>query len=483
MRKIFSVLITIFLSLGLKAGDEKALVGSVESPGAIVQDKTAEPERIALSGGTLVDVESGNEIADSVVLIEGDRVKAVGREGEVPIPPNTVRMDARGKWIIPGLADMHVHLGTYDYKLVDLYLKFGVTTVRDVGGDITLLRILNDKIASGAESGPRISYAGMMLDGNPPVWPGTSTLLADSPVRAQSIVHFLADQGASAIKVYNLISEPVLAQIIETARARNLPVIGHIPRALTMTRAVEMGMEGLEHIRITAREFLPADEAAAIDYLPFAVREAKIWERIDLDADWVKKLIALLAEKKIYLDPTLGVDEVVAVDGTEAMRTDPLNRLLPREVLDELLKQPVDPLFELPDELKQVAQASFQKRLKFIGMCSRAGVQLLAGTDAWGLGKYITGPSLHRELELLCESGLTPLEALRAATLTAARALRKESEMGTLKPGTFADLVILDADPLADIRNVRKIHLVMKGARTYEPAAAVLPEKPSPGSR
>ena len=483
MRKFFFVPIAVLLSLGLRAGDEKVLAGLGESLGVTVQGKTAEPERIALAGGTLVDVESGNEIANSVVLIEGDRIKAVGREGEVPIPSNTVRMDARGKWIIPGLADMHAHLGIYDYKLVDLYLKFGVTTVRDVGGDLTLLRILRDEVESGKTAGPRVTYAGMILDGNPPVWPGTGTLLADTPLRAASIVHFLADQGADAIKVYNLISEPVLARIIETAGVRHLPVIGHIPRAITMTRAVEMGMEGLEHIRITAREFLPPDEAAAIDYLPVAVREAKIWERIDLEAEWIKKLIAFLAEKKVYLDPTLIVDEALEVDGMEGMKTHPLNRLLPREVLDGLLKQPDEPLFELPDELKQVALASFQKRLKFIGMCSRAGVQLLAGTDSMGLGKLITGPSLHRELELLCESGLTPLEALRASTLTAARALRKEDDVGSLKPGTFADLVLLDADPLADIRNIRKIHVVMKGARSYEPAPAVLPEKPAPGKR
>ncbi|MBP1768833.1 MAG: Amidohydrolase family protein [Candidatus Aminicenantes bacterium] len=493
MRKILTVLAAILLSLSLKAADEKILVFDhvtvIDAASAARSKRTlqdfmmpAEPERIVLHGGTLVDVESGNEISNSVVLIEGDRIKAVGREGEIPIPPNTVRMDARGKWIIPGLADMHAHLGLYDYQLVDLYLKFGVTTVRDVGGDITPLRILRDEVESGKTPGPRISYAGMILDGNPPVWPGTGTLLADTPQRAESIVHFLSDQGASAIKVYNLLSEPVLARVIETAGVRRLPVIGHIPRAVTMTRAVEMGMEGLEHIRITAREFLPPDQAAAIDYLPVAVREAKIWERIDLEADWIRKLIALLAEKKVYLDPTLVVDEALEVDGMASLKNDPLNRLLPREILDEILKQPEEPLFHLPEELKGIAAASFEKRLKFIGMCSRAGVQLLAGTDSMGLGKLISGVSLHRELELLCESGLTPLEALRAATLTAARALRKEGEIGCLKPGAFADLVVLDADPIADIRNARKIHLVMKGSRVYDPAPAAGPEKSAKGS-
>ena len=474
--------------LGGKLLDKAALSGLWRESAAVagrskrtMQDfmSPAEPERIALSGATLIDVESGTQIKDSLILIEGDRVKAIGREGEVSIPSNTVRMDVSGKWIIPGLVDMHVHLSVYQYRLADLYLKFGITTVRDVGGDITLLRLLREEIGAGKTFGPRISYAGMILDGMPPVWPGSITLLADTPLSAASIVHFLADQGADAIKVYNLLSEPVLARVIETAGVRRLPVIGHVPRAVTMTRAVEMGMEGLEHIRITAREFLSPEEAAAIDYLPVGIREPKIWERIDLESDWIKKLIALLAQKKVYLDPTLVVDEALEVDGMDAMKTHPLNQLLPREILDEMLKQPETPIFNVPDDLKPTALDSFKKRLKFIGMCSRAGVQLLAGTDSLGLGKLIPGASLHRELELLCESGLTPLEALRAATLTAARALRKEADLGSIKAGKFADLVILDSDPLISISNTRKIHRVIKGGRFYESAQVENGKKPA----
>jgi imidazolonepropionase-like amidohydrolase len=432
--------------------------------------KPAEPERLALTGGTLIEVESGTEVKDGVVLIEGDRIKEVGCEGQVAMLPNTVRLDVRGKWIIPGLTDMHAHLGVYQYRLADLYLKFGITTVRDVGGDITPLRILREEIGSGKTGGPRLFFAGMILDGMPPVWPGSITLLADTPERAESIVNFLADQGVDAIKVYNLLTEPVLAKVIEVARRRGLPVIGHIPRAVTMTRAVEMGMEGLEHIRITAREILPPDEAAKLDYLPVGIREPKIWEKIDLNSAAIQKLIPYLAAKKIYLDPTLVVDEALEVDGMKTMRASPLNQLLPRDILAEMLKQPDVPIYNVSEELKKTAVASFQKRLKFIGMCSRAGVQLLAGTDSQGLGKLIPGVSLHRELELLCESGLTPLEALRASTQTAARALRHEGDLGAIKVGAFADLVILNSDPLVSISNTRKIHRVMKGGVIYEPA-------------
>jgi imidazolonepropionase-like amidohydrolase len=450
------------------------------APGVRLAPTAAPPQGVpennallAITGGTLLDVETGTPLRDSLILIEGDRLKQLGQTGKVAVPAQAKVIDARGKWIIPGLADMHAHLSTYEYRLPEIYLKYGVTTLRDVAGDVTLLRLLREEIKAGKRAGPRVFFTGMLLDGAPPVHRSSLTLLADTPARAESIVNFLADQGVDAIKVYNLISEATLAKVIETARGRHLLVIGHVPRAMTMTRAVEMGMDCLEHIRITAREILPAEEAKEIDYLPVGVREPKLWSRIDLQSNEIKNIIALLARKQVYLDPTLTADEALYVDGMQAMRTHPNNRLLPQAILDRLLRQREAAIFALPDEMKSLAAESFKKRQQFIGMCHRAGVRLLAGTDAFGLGKMIPGLSLHHELELLVEAGLAPLDALRAATITAARALRKESDLGSIKAGKLADLVFLDADPLANINNTQKIHGVMKGGRIYDPAAPI----------
>jgi len=426
----------------------------------------------ALTGATLIDVDRGVALPDSTVVIEDGRIARVGAADATAIPPDTRTVDVRGKWIIPGLIDMHVHLSVYRYRLTDLYLDHGVTTVRDVAGDVTLLRLLRDDIESGEVSGPRLFFTGNLLDGAPPVFRTSFVLLADTPERAGSIVDFLADQGVHAIKAYNMLSESTLAAIIAAAARRGLPVIGHIPRAITMTRAVEMGMEGLEHIRITARELLPVEEAEAIDYLPVGVREPKLWDRIDLDGTPMSRLIGLLARSGIYLDPTLIMDEVIYVDGVRTMKAHPDNRLLPPEILEELLKEPDMDILDVPEELRGTALEAFRKRVRFVGMCHRAGVRVIAGTDAWGLGKLIAGLSLHRELELLCEAGLTPLEALQAATITAARALRSDSEIGSIRPGKRADLVILDADPLASISNTRRINRTIKGGEMHSPAGA-----------
>lgn len=309
----------------------------------------------------------------------------------------------------------------------------------------------------------------MILDGNPPVGGGPAVILADSERRAESAVNFLADQGVDFIKVYNNITEPVLERIIATAKQRGLIVAGHIPRSMTMTRAVDLGMKSLEHIRITGREMLPIEEAKQIDFLPLGQREPLLWDKFDLSSPKFAGLIRHLVESHIYLDPTLTIDEADFVLGPEALRDNPNNSVLPADWVkyDELL---INPIYTVPDKLKETARMGFKKRQEFIGMCNRAGVKLIAGTDGPGLGTLVPGYGLHHELKLLVQSGLSPLQALRAATLIAAEALGKDNELGSVEPGKLADMLILNADPLADIDNASRIELIIKGGRQYRPA-------------
>jgi len=453
----------IALSLCLAA--TAVVVGQNRS--TATQEKAAS---VVITGATLIDVRTGEALKDSVIVIEGERIKQVGKAGEVSIPPSAQLIDARGKWIIPGLTDMHSHISNTPGLPLKLYLANGVTTIRDPGGNLTVLRLLREQLDAGKATGPRLFFAGPILDGNPPVWPAGS-ILADSPERAASAVNFLIDQGVDFVKVYNNISEPVLKVIIHTAHQRGIPVIGHVPRSITMTRAVELGMDCLEHIRITGREMLPLEEANKIDFLPLGRRETLLWQRFDLESAEMKKLVALLAEKKTFLDPTLTVDENTFAGGYEANVKDPNNRFLPREMFEQWARAPRAELYNIPAELKGVAVAGFKKRQQFVGMLNRAGVRIIAGTDGAGLGALLPGFGLQHELELLAASGLKPIDVLRAATITAARALKRERELGSIEAGKFADLVILNADPLAEIGNTKKIHLVMKGGQIHDPAA------------
>jgi imidazolonepropionase-like amidohydrolase len=358
------------------------------------------------------------------------------------------------------------HISVAKNLPLELYLVNGVTTLRDPAGNLTVLRLVREEIDAGKRLGPRLFFSGYVLDGNPPLWPDFS-IMVDTEERAESAVNFLIDQGADSIKVYNSVTESALAAIVRTAHRRGVPVIGHVPRSLTMTRAVELGMDGLEHIRVTGRELLPLEEADKIDFLPFVQREALLWQRFDLDSAKMKELVSFLAERKIALDPTLTVDELSSLALYEEQAKDPNNRFLPRDSFINEAEAAPD-VFRLPPELKEAAAAGFRKRLQFIGMCGRAGVQIIAGTDGVGTGTLLPGFGLQHELELLAQAGLTPIQVIQAATINAARALKKDDELGSIEAGKLADLVILSSSPLVDIRNTAKIDAVMIGGRLLD---------------
>jgi imidazolonepropionase-like amidohydrolase len=424
---------------------------------------------LAVIGATLIDLRTGACTPNAAVLVREERIAQVGTVEMVSIPSGTQVIDASGEWVIPGLADMHVHLGVSPLHptLLPLYLAHGVTTIRDVGGNLTELLLMREEIRTGRKTGPRLFMAGPILDGFPPLWPATTTLV-DTPRRAESAVRFLVEQGVDLIKVYNSVPETSLEVIVGTAHAMGLRVAGHVPRAITMTRAVEIGMDCLEHIRITGRELLPLDEANQIDFLPLATRETLLWDRFELEAPRLGRLIEFLAGRQVFLDPTLLVDWATFAGEAEAQHADPINEILPQEVREALDHEDNSPVFRVPDELEERARRGFAKRLRFIAMCNRAGVRLLAGTDTFGLGKQLPGVGLQNELALLVEAGLTPLEALQAATVTAAAALDQEANLGVVEAGKAADLVVLSADPLADIRHTRDVRLVIKGGQVYQ---------------
>lgn len=424
---------------------------------------------LVIRGGTLVDVRSGKEVPNSLIVIRDEHIEQVAAEGKVEIPEGAQIVDARGRWIIPGLIDSHAHAGDDVGDPLKLYLANGVTTIRNPGGNVTALRLTREKLETGKMVGPRLYFSGNILDGNPPVW--TWSLLVDTPGRARSAVNFLADQGVDFVKVYNNVKEPELAAIIETANARGLPVAGHIPRTLTMTHAIEMGMTRLEHIRITGKEMLSADEAEKIDPLPVGKREAMLWQRFDLGSEKFRDLVKRLAVSRVFLDPTLVTDEYYNMSNAETEKKDPNNKYVSAEFMEGAGQAYQNPLFQIPPELKTAAVEAVRKEQQFVGMCNEAGVRIIAGTDGPGMGRMLPGFGLQRELELLVGAGLSPLQALQAATSTSAQALGKEDRLGTLEPGKLADLVVLDADPRAAIQNVKKVRTVVQGGKVYEPSA------------
>jgi imidazolonepropionase-like amidohydrolase len=355
---------------------------------------------------------------------------------------------------------MHTHGAVDPGFPLWLYVANGVTSIRDTGGPVTALRLTRQNIQSGKKLGPRLFYAGTILDGSPPLFPAASTVV-DTPREAEAAVEFLIEQGADFIKVYNGITEPVLAAIIRTAHRRGIPVTGHVPRTLTMTKVVQMGMDGLEHIRVTGRELLPPDEANKLDFLPYAQRETLLWQKFDLASPRMKVLVALLAEKQVVLDATLTEDKRTLTTLRSEVLADPNNRFLPRALFEQWSRIPLPDFWLVPPELKKVAAASYAERKQFVMMCARAGVPIVAGTDGAGPGLQMPGFGLQGELRLLAEAGLSSVQALQAATINAARALKRERQIGSIEAGKAADLVVLDSDPFVDIRSTANISAVV----------------------
>jgi imidazolonepropionase-like amidohydrolase len=273
------------------------------------------------------------------------------------------------------------------------------------------------------------------------------------------------------IKVYNWVPEQSLGVILETAHALGLRVTGHVPRSITMTRAIQLGMDCLEHIRITGRELLPAEEADRLDPLPVAQRETLLWERFELESEPMQRLVRLLADSRVFLDPTLLVDAALSLDGYRVDTEHPANADVPADVREGFGRDERPAIFDVSQVNQDIARQGFHKRQRLVGLLHRAGVRLLAGTDCFGLGKQLPGLGLQNELALLVDSGLTPLAALQAATVTAAEALGQSQNLGTLEKGKLADIVVLEADPLADIQNARRVRLVLKGGKIYDSAA------------
>jgi len=424
---------------------------------------------LVIQGGAVADTRSGGVLQNHTVVVDGGRITRVAPTNEVATPSQAEVVDARGRWVIPGLIDMHVHGASRPDVPLALYVANGVTSIRDLGGQLTLLRRVRQRVESGNVLGPRVFFVGPILDGDPAMAPSIS-IMVDTPARAVSAVNFLADQDVDAIKVYNGIGAPVLQAIVRTARRRHVPVVGHVPKGITASRAVEIGLRGIEHSPIRAADLeawgvLTGNEAEKIRISPsVTAREAMVWRHVDLKAPQIATLIAQLASARVTLDPTLSIDEFDSLFLYSTQGSHSNNRFLKRSFVDEVLGAEHE-ILKVPNELEAAAASGIEKRRAFIGMCHRAGVRIVAGTDGPGVGTLAPGFGLHRELALLVAAGLAPADALRAATFDAATALGQERNLGVIEEGKLADLVIVRADPRSNIANASQIEAVVVRGR------------------
>jgi imidazolonepropionase-like amidohydrolase len=411
-----------------------------------------------IEGATLIDGTGGPPLPESAVVLRDGRVEAVGRMGQLPRPEAAQRLDAAGLYLIPGLIDAHAHVEAVDAWAVEALHAQGVTALR------------NPATRVGCEhrdpDAPAILSAGTVIDAPPRDRPEADYVT--SPEEARAAVRRQAAAGVDLVKLYTKLPPDLLRAAVAQAHDLGLRAMGDL-RATSWTEAARAGIDFLCHAAPYHPALLPAAARAAyraeIQRHP---ERAYTWlERVDLDGAEIAEMITALARAGVAVDPTLVASEALffAGDPTYTDALTPAQAAMPRA-------QRTPPAGDLPrmSEYLQTARSLWRKTLGLVRRLHRGGVALLAGTDTprpW----VAPGHSLHRELTLLVQAGLSPAEALGSATGDAAAALGLCREVGSVTVGARADLVLLEADPLLEIHNTRTIARVILGGEPLEAGA------------
>ena len=416
---------------------------------------------LAITHVTVIDGQSPEPRRDFTVVLRGNRISAVGPAASVAVPKGARIIDARGKFLIPGLWDMHVHTDVpAGREVLALYVVNGVTGVRDLAGSWATVTRWRREVRSGRLVGPRLILAGPYLEGNPQPIPH---LRVRSPAEAVAAVDSLARLGVDVVKLHTGLSAESYYAALRAARARGLRTAGHVPRTVGAAAASDSGLGSIEHLIGIPTPCTPAESLALAPRYPLQEALGRC------SSQDPAPLYARLARNGTWVVPTFTAQYEVALWPTRAVPGESLARYLP-----DTLRRFVAGIFPMPDSIPRgadsVGRAVFAKRLALAGALHRAGVGVLAGTDA-PLRNSPPGFGLHLELAWLVGAGLSPWEVIRAATLFSARQLGLEDSLGRIAPGMLADLVLLDADPLADIRNTRAISAVVVNGRLLDAAA------------
>ncbi len=406
--------------------------------------RRAAPRRMAIVGATLIDGTGGTPVEDSAVLLEGDRIVAAGARAAVRIPRGTETLDARGKWLLPGLWDMHAHFEQVEWG--PIYLASGVTTVRDCGNEFDFITTVRDALRDGRGIGPEILMAGI-VDGSGPRSLGAT--IADTPEQARAVVARYKAAGALEIKLYSSIKPALVPVFAAEAHRLGMTVTGHVPTGMTATEAVLAGMDQINHASYPAMEFANVTERRQ---LPADVR-------IDFNSERSRRLMEVFRSHGTVFDPTLALFELVYHPERVAVASfEPGVEKVAPQLAYGLARGGVD--------VKQEASTTawYRAMVATVRALHAAGLPIVAGTD-----QAVPGYSLHRELELYVEAGMTPMEAIESATSVPARAMGLSDRVGTVRAGQRADLLLLDADPLADIRATRRVWRTVAAGAVYEP--------------
>jgi imidazolonepropionase-like amidohydrolase len=437
---------------------QRWLVGSRSDPTLRAQSRAT-----VIEGATLIDGNGGAPLKHSAIVIEGSRIQAVGAKGTISYPPAARIINADGMTLLPGLIDAHIH--SLDF-FPPLFLHFGVTTVYDTANPTEWAIAQRDALKNGRIKGPRMFVTGVVIDG-----PDETADRRDAyrvhvrtPEEARTLARSLLQRGVDALKVYQHLTPDLLTPIVEEARKAGTEAVGHSRDA---KEAILAGLKFIEHSTPIAHATL--GDPAKIQ----AMDEGRLPDpEADMDSALFGPPIDLMLKNGVYYNPTLTRVWIDALPKrTEwykeatILLEDPAYRFIPAARREFWLRTARERQPEGPR-----ARDAVRKVQDFTRRYVQAGGRVITGPDSGPSSgpANMAGLAMHVEMEALVDAGLTPMQAIQASTKWAAELLHQEKDLGTVAPGKIADLVLIDGDPLADIRATRRIRMVMMDGKAVE---------------
>ncbi|MBI4483888.1 MAG: amidohydrolase family protein [Acidobacteria bacterium] len=430
----------------------------------------AQSELIVIEGGALIDGTGRPPVSDARVVIEGNRIKAVGPRANVQVPAGARVIDARGKTILPGLIDAHGH---YREFLPELLISHGTTTLIDTGNYMDYVLAVREATAAGKLWGPRVFTTGSGITGSGGGVSRDRVVVKDA-AEAKAAAEEHVRRKVDFIKVYEGITSDQLKAVTEVAHAAGIPVVGHL-RILDAREAALAGIDGLIHAGGISAALVPESEAKSIKGAagsnPWGTPGGGVFHS-QMDTSEFDDLVRLLVERRVMIQPDLVHSAKGVIKQWDKFDLEN-RRLFDDPNLDYVPQKDRERWFRTaflkgatPQELER-RRAGYEKMLVFLKKFVAAGGLLLAGSDF--VGDAAPGPTLHQELEVFVDDvGLTPMQAIQTATKNPADFYLKGKQLGTLEVGKLADLVVVRGDPLQDIRNTRNIELVIKDGQVME---------------
>jgi imidazolonepropionase-like amidohydrolase len=410
---------------------------------------------LVIAGARVFDSNDATVRSGMTVVVSGNRIVSVGKDGSVAAPANAEALDAKGRMLLPGLWDMHAHPSIEDGFQ---HLAAGVTSIRDMAAEPETPATLH-AWETGDVAGPRVVYAGI-IDGRGPFQGPTRTLVSNE-AEAKDAVRRIADAKFRQVKIYSSVDPKLVPLIASEAHARGLRVSGHVPAFMTAEEAVRAGYDEIQHMNMLLLNFLPEGSGDTRGPVRFTAVAEKAGQ-LDLASPPVRDFVRLLKDRGITLDPTLGVFEGMLTSRPGQI---PVGY---RAVAEKLPINPRRALLNgglpVPEGKDERYRGAFRAMERFLAILEKERIPLVVGTDG------MPGFALDRELELWVEAGLSPARVLQIATRDAARVAGRSQDLGSIEPGKLADLVLVDGDPTARISDVRNVRLVVKNGTIYDPA-------------